>query len=80
MIVYQLNYDPTVGFYLTENIFKEQTDKFLPMLKNLHDIITKGNGRTMPEHFDPDLLEVCKKYSDRLEGIYNYFKEEAGVS
>ncbi|MGC8580190.1 MAG: HD domain-containing phosphohydrolase [bacterium] len=40
-----------------------------------YDIITKGDGRTMPYHFDPGLLEVFKTLSDRFDTIYTSFKE-----
>ena len=40
------------------------------------DIILKGDGRTMPEHFDPGLLEGFRKLSDRFDTIYNSIEEE----
>ncbi len=43
MIVYQLNYDPTVGFCLTENIFKEHTGEFFTTV--LDNCLTKSNSR-----------------------------------
>jgi len=35
------------------------------------DIILKGDGRTMPEHFDPRILEAFKEITDDLAGIFS---------
>jgi putative two-component system response regulator len=38
-------------------------------------ILTEGDGRTMPEHFDPKVLKAFKESADELNRIYKTFKD-----
>ncbi len=39
------------------------------------NIITKGDGRTMPDHFDPDVLAAFKKSMDLFKDIFETHKD-----
>lgn len=36
-----------------------------------YDIITKGDGRVMPDHFDPQVLEAFKRVHEVMKNIYD---------
>jgi cyclic di-GMP phosphodiesterase len=39
-------------------------------------IILEGDGRTQPEHFDPEILQVFARYADELAEIFDRNQEE----
>ena len=39
------------------------------------DILIKGDGRTLPSHFDPTLLEIFRTYDREFEDIYERMKD-----
>ncbi|MDR1622660.1 MAG: HD domain-containing protein [Synergistaceae bacterium] len=40
------------------------------------DIIVNGDGRTLPQHFDPDLLEFFKRNHGEMSRIFNETEED----
>ena len=42
-----------------------------------HHIITVGDGRTMPEHFDPRVLEIYVMIQSELDDVCNKYKDKS---
>lgn len=40
------------------------------------EIITKGDGKTMPEHFDPRVIEAFIRRETEFEGIYHTLEDD----
>ena len=43
------------------------------------EIICQGDGRTMPGHFDPEILAVFTKASARFAEIYGSYQDESSA-
>jgi putative two-component system response regulator len=43
--------------------------------KEVYKIITEGDGRTMPSHFDPKVLEAFKRIDSDFDNIFNSYQD-----
>lgn len=44
------------------------------------DIIIEGDGRTMPAHFDPRMLEVFKDTRQEFDAVFQKFRDSGGAA